>query len=173
MSEVEILIWEHQSGDDDAVHVLKTNYALYVEGLKKDCPFTSLANVDPVKGFPRDYLCFVFLVLSLGGCGGFHLVPFAGDRHTCSWLSINTLQKLLPSDHQRLIVSSPLWQARVNDIFSWCTLSSNFLCSLLSLPRSPRTPHLEECSALHAPQYKQPFKNVDQLELMGTRTRHC
>lgn len=35
--------------------------------------------------------------------------PFTGDRYTCSWLSVNSLQKQLPSDHQRLVISSVLW----------------------------------------------------------------
>ncbi|TWW61052.1 hypothetical protein D4764_05G0011420 [Takifugu flavidus] len=43
------------------------------------------------------------------GRGGFAWVPFAGDRHTCSWSPINSLQKLLPLIHQRLIYSSALW----------------------------------------------------------------
>ncbi|TWW77891.1 hypothetical protein D4764_11G0000120 [Takifugu flavidus] len=34
-----------------------------------------------------------------GGPGGFALVLFAGDRHTCSWLSVHCL----------LVVSSALW----------------------------------------------------------------
>lgn len=54
MSEVRLLLWEHQF--DEAVNVLKTTDLSCVDGLKKNCPLSRLAQFHSAKGFPPDVL---------------------------------------------------------------------------------------------------------------------
>lgn len=92
-------------------------------------------------------LCFVFLVLSLGG--------MVDSPWYCS-LVTSHLQLAINQHSSKAAASrSPASDCFicfvVNGNFSWFVLSNN--CFLTSLPRLPHAPHSEEQSALLAPYF--------------------